>query len=814
MNQSLQNPAMNMALSGVRVVDLSQYDAGAACAEILGWLGADVVRVEPPAGASGRYATTEKPGVDSYEFLLLNANKRSVTCDFESERGREDLRKLIAKADVVVEHLAPGAIERLGFGYEAVRQFNPRIVFAQIEGFASGGPRAHYLSSDKVAQAVGGAVSGTGYEGGPPLQPGSAIGDMGAALHGAMGILAALYQRRATGRGQSVQVAMPDAVINLHRIAYINNALRGRLVERTGNGSRSGAVPSNLYPCKPGGPNDYLFIHISKTATKHLQGLLKVMGREELVNDPKFSTAKARGENAEEIDAMVTAWCQAHTKIEAMESIQNAGATAGAVLDTQDLSEDPHLRKRGMFVTIDHPQRGAVTMPAWPVRMSESRVPARSAPSLGAHTKDVLSEWLATGKPDLPEAGNAAPGNLSGRNSGVNAALSGVKIVDLTQFEAGTSCTEALAWLGADVVKVEEPERGDRGRFGNTDRPGVDAPYFIFLNANKRSLTCDLKSERGKELLRKLIMKADVLVENMAPGVIERLGFGYDAVRQLNPGIIFAQLKGFASDGPRAKYLCFDTIAQAAGGSVSVTGVEGRHPLRPGPNIGDTGAGMHCATGIVAALCQRQRTGRGQRIQVAMQEAVTNFSRMAFASYLASGKPPERRGDRDLYRCQGGGPNDYCFVPASEIENEQWQRLLRVIGKQDLIDDPRFASPQERRRHIDEIDALLSAWCGGRTKIEAMDIMQNAGVPAGAVFDTQELNDDPELRKSGMFVTIEHPARGAVTMPGWPVRMSESHVPVRSAPLLGAHTDEVLSEWLGLSKQEIKEYRTVASAAG
>jgi len=224
-------------------------------------------------------------------------------------------------------------------------------------------------------------------------------------------------------------------------------------------------------------------------------------------------------------------------------------------------------------------------------------------------------------------------------------ALAGLKVVDLTQYEAGTSCTESLAWLGADVVKVE-PQGGENGRFASTERGDLDSYYFIIMNANKRSMVCDLKSQRGKDILTKLILKADVMIENMTPGGIERLGFGYDAVRKLNPRIIYAQIKGFAPDGPYASFLSFDMIAQAVGGAFAITGVEGGPPLRPGPHVGDTGAGLHCLIGILAALNQRHVTGRGQRIEVSMQDSVINFNRIVFAGQLMMGKPVERTGNQ------------------------------------------------------------------------------------------------------------------------------------------------------------------------
>ncbi|OGA37469.1 MAG: hypothetical protein A3G24_08860 [Betaproteobacteria bacterium RIFCSPLOWO2_12_FULL_62_13] len=396
------------------------------------------------------------------------------------------------------------------------------------------------------------------------------------------------------------------------------------------------------------------------------------------------------------------------------------------------------------------------------------------------------------------------------------AALSGFKVVDLTQFEAGTSCTETLAWLGAEVVKVEPPALGERGRFASTEKAGLDSYYFILLNANKQGITCNLKHEKGRELLRRMIRQADVFIENMSAGTIERLGFGYEEVRKINPRIVYAQIKGFPPDGPWADFLAFDMIAQSVGGAVFSTGAEGGPPLRPGPTLADTGAGLHCAIGILAALLQRQFTGTGQRVEVSMQEAVINFSRIAFASQLMWGKPLERNGNQsvlgtsapsDLYRCKGEGPNDYCFIYTARSGNLHWHRLLRIIGKDDLIDDPRFASPEQRVKHIKDIDALLAPWCAERKKQEVMETLGKAGVPVGAVLDTAELMADPHLKKRGLFVTIDHPVRGAVTIPGWPVKMSNSFVPVKSSPLLGQHNEEVYGRWLGVTPEEVGKMR-------
>ena len=409
--------------------------------------------------------------------------------------------------------------------------------------------------------------------------------------------------------------------------------------------------------------------------------------------------------------------------------------------------------------------------------------------------------------PSLESAATSAASAAVGKG-----ALAGVRVVDLTQFEAGTSCTQTLAWLGAEVIKVEEPTRGEQGRSASSDRPDADSYYFMLLNANKRSVTANLKSPKGRALLGSLIAKSDVFIENFAPGVIERLGFGYDAVRAINPRIIYAQIKGFAPDGPYGKFLAFDMIAQATGGAMSITGEPGGRPLKPGLTIGDTGTGLHCAIAIIAALYQRQTTGRGQHIELAMQEAVINYARISYASQSLWGKPAPRVGNQSIlgtnspsesYPCKGGGPNDYCYVYTSRATGQHWERLLKIIGREDLIGDERYATAQARFKHRDEIDAIMSAWTRQYDKRTVMRLLGEAGVPAGAVFDTMELSQDPHLNRRGAFVTVRHPVRGDFKMPGWPVHMSESKVPIEAAPLLGADNGEVYGKLLGLSAEEI-----------
>ena len=400
--------------------------------------------------------------------------------------------------------------------------------------------------------------------------------------------------------------------------------------------------------------------------------------------------------------------------------------------------------------------------------------------------------------------------------NGNQGALAGVRVLDLTQFEAGPSCTEALAWLGADVVKVENPSGGDQGRFASSDQQGMDAWYFLLFNANKKSVTCNLKSERGLQLVKDMAKQADIFVENFAPGAIERLGLGYDVLQAENDGLIYAQVKGFAQGSPYEKFLSFDMIGQSVGGLLSITGEPDGRPNKPGTTLADTGTGMLLAVSILGALYQKQRTGKGQRIQVAMQDAMLQYTRVAYAKQAATGKAAPRAGPRvltggtapsDIFPCKPGGPNDYVYVHTTRAGNHHWERLLTAIGRDDLQGEPRFDSPTKRDENRAEVDAILSEWTQQRDKLEAMNILGSAGVPAGAVLDTMDLYTDPNLEERGMFKVMKHPERGDFKMPVWPVKMSGSEVPLEPAPLLGEHIEAVLADWLGIGKDEVAELK-------
>jgi formyl-CoA transferase len=393
--------------------------------------------------------------------------------------------------------------------------------------------------------------------------------------------------------------------------------------------------------------------------------------------------------------------------------------------------------------------------------------------------------------------------------------LQGVKVVDFTQFEAGTTSTEVLAWFGAEVVKIENPGRGDPGRRLRPGKPDDDPWYFHQFNVNKKSLTINLKSERGLQIVKDMLKQADVTVENMAPGTIERLGLDYESVKKINPGIIYCQIKGFGSGSPHEKGLAFDMIAQAAGGPISVTGEPDRPPVKPGLSFGDTGTGMLMAATILGALHERNRTGQGRRLQLAMQDAMVHYMRTCFATMARTGKPARRNGAKSgggnnapsgLYPAKGGGPNDYVYLTTSRANPEHWSRLMKLIGREELIEDPRFATGDDRVKHEKELDAIIGDWTRRHDKREAMEKLIAVGVPSGAVFDTMELQNEPTFEERGIMQTVHH-HNGDYKMATWPVRVDGKTVRLKGSPKLGGDSAEVLHNWLGIGAGDIEGLR-------
>jgi formyl-CoA transferase len=394
-------------------------------------------------------------------------------------------------------------------------------------------------------------------------------------------------------------------------------------------------------------------------------------------------------------------------------------------------------------------------------------------------------------------------------------ALDGIRVIDFTHDQAGPSCTQMLAWLGAEVIKIERPPHGDRARrLWNMDNPELDSFFFLLLNSSKKSVVLDLKTEEGKEVARRLIKECDIVAENLGPGVMERLGLGYEAVKTLNPRAVYASVKGFGSYGPYSGFKCFEPVAQATSGAMSVTGEADGPPMVNGANIGDSGTGMHLTIAILAALVQRAKSGRGQLVEVAMQEAVLNLTRVKYTGTLATGEPLGRSGNRsatggysDLIRCKGGGSNDSVYLIVPPDNPEMFRAAMDAIGRPELKEDERFKSAPARARHSAALTEIIESWAMQREKHDVMQTFAGRGIPCGAVLDTSEVLADPHLRERGTVFDLDHPTRGRFSMIGCPVRLSDSPVTARRAPLYGEHSEATLQALARYSPQETAALR-------
>ncbi|HUO47005.1 MAG TPA: formyl-CoA transferase [Acidimicrobiia bacterium] len=412
-------------------------------------------------------------------------------------------------------------------------------------------------------------------------------------------------------------------------------------------------------------------------------------------------------------------------------------------------------------------------------------------------------------------------------------ALEGVRILDMTHVQSGPTCTQLLAWFGADVIKVERPGVGDITRGQLRDIPDVDSLYFTMLNSNKRSITLDTKSDEGREIFAELIKICDVMVENFAPGAIDRMGFPWEKIQDINPRMIYASVKGFGP-GPYEDCKVYENVAQCTGGSASTTGFLDGPPLVTGAQIGDSGTGLNLALGIVAALFQREKTGRGQRVMAAMQDGVLNLARVKlrdqqrlergplteYSQYgqgIPFGEAVPRAGNDSgggqpgwIIRCKGweNDPNAYIyFITQAPV----WGAICDIIGEPDWKTDPDYATPNARLPRLQEIFDRIERWTMTKTKFEAMDILNEVDIPCGPILSMKEIAEDQSLRATGTVVEVDHPERGKYLTVGNPIKLSDSPADVQRSPLLGEHTEEVLREVLGLGDSDIDRYATAGA---
>jgi formyl-CoA transferase len=777
----------NTPLGLLTVLDLGLTGTGPGrtAAGLLAMLGAVVIR--PDTALAG---APEAPRTGPE--IACDLGKIAVAADLDEPAGRAAAARLAARCDIVIDD-SDARAERSGLTYHDLAPGHPGLIYLRITGFGPGSPYAGVDPAEAVIQSLSGLASITGEPAGPPQKVGPDAAVQATALYGCIGVLAAVLQRARTGLGQLVEVTMQEAAINLARTHYSRTAENGRFEERPGNRQPAAqAEPTGAFPAAGTDPNDWVFAHAS--AEHFWRRLLDVIGRTDALEDPRFADGPTRLAHREATHELIDAWTSQHGKWEILHTWGPAGIAVGAAMTARDLLADPFLRQAGVVAEIDQPGRGPLLVPGLPFTIDGQPCPVRPAPASAQDVAEVLAR--------LPEPGpavTALPATLTGEP-----ALAGIRILDFTQALSGPTATQALALLGADVIRVERP---------NPVSLGIERPWFRLnqLSMNKRSVCVDMKTEAGRDVVRRLIPLADVVMENFAPGTIERLGFGWDQVRALNPGAVFGRIKGFPPGSEYSDFISFENIGEAMGGGCSLTGDADGPPMLPGPHMADIGSGLACALGVLALLCARLHTGRGAEVTASMQGTVAAiFARIPLARQLDHDDSLSRNGFGEIgdqvapsaaYRCAGDGMNDYCYIRAET--GPQWQALVAAMDRAGLAADQRFATAAARWAHRAALDEAIGAWTRPLGKHEVMARLSAAGVPAAAVLDTAELMNDPYLRRRDVFVEIPHPAGGRVHHVFWPVRMARSRVDLAPAPERGQHNEQILGTMLGLSAGEL-----------
>ena len=795
-------------LSDLRVVELGELVSAPYAAKLLADLGADVVKVEPPEGDPARRRGPFPGDAPDPEasglFLYLNTNKRGVRLDLATPRGREALLRLAAGADLLVENLGPRRMELLGLDAAVLAAANPRLVVASISPFGQSGPYRDRAANDLVVfhmsgygYHLGGAVEDPARE--PPLKAAEAQADFVAGVNGALAALAALSARDRTGLGQRVDVAALEALVPFSF---------GEIARAVYEGARSGRRRAENPPTGTVAVLPTADGHVAVSPREeHLWARwLEVMGSPPWAADERFRDRAARTANWAALEPLLAAWTRQRTKEEVFRAAQAVRVPAFPVNSIDGVFDWPQLDARGFFQEVEHPRAGRLRYPTAPYRFSAGGWELRRpAPLLGEHDSEVLlchgqrmAEGQVTAPPGAPPQATPSPCPSPRGGGDADKPLAGVRVVELTWVIAGPLTTKYLALLGAEVIRIESTRRAEfRARGGQ----------FALLNDDKKSCRLDLSQPRARELARALAARADVVVENFGTGVVDRLGLGYEALRQLKPELVMLSISGVGRTGPDADKLAYGTLLQLASGWSAMQGHPGSDEVVVGGAWTDPLSAATCAFAVLAALRHRARTGQGQLIDFSMVEATLCGVPEAIMDYTMNRRLPPRRGNRDrlhaphgVYPCRG----EDRWAAIAVTSEPEWQAFAAAVGAPAWAADPRFATAAARKKHEDELDALIAAWTAERSAGEVVELLQGAGVPSGPVVPAAELLDDPHLRARGLFVETEAPLGGRRLTIGAPWRIEPGFEPVYApAPRLGEHDGYVFREILGLSEAEV-----------
>lgn len=753
-------------------------------ARVLADEGAEVIKIESSDGDRAR-------SVDTL-FLGLNTNKRSVALDLDTQAGRAELGELISAADIVVHDMAPRRAAEVGLEPDVLMASHPQLVVCAITPYGSSGPHAEWRGEELNVVCGGGWASlspGALTDAElPPLKPAGYVANMQAGLAAAMVALAAFDRAEQTGVGDVVDFSVQAHVASMLETAVPFYTYADKIQDRFATRIRN---PWFILEASDG------LVLVVTVEDDQWQRLVEMMGSPDWALSPEFSDFENRAANAPALRANMAAWVKQHTVDHLFHDGQGRRICFAPVFTMADLEKQSHLIEREFFHVIDQPGVGPVAHMGSGARLSPSTWSLRSsAPGLDEHAGTSFSP-RPTGSP-----GRESVVAQTTETTRATRPLDGVKVIDFSWVWAGPFATLQLAYLGADVIKVESSSRSGLGRRLPIHPPGVPVTlntcgYFNQWDQGKRSIDIDLSDPDNLERVRDLIRDADVVVDNFATGVMDRIGLSDDELRSLNPNLIIASVTGFGHDGPLKNYMGYGPTTAPLSGITSQTGYVGDVPREVGIAFGDPAAGLSAAHAIVLALVSRRRTGVTRRIDCSLWEATAVNAVDGWMIHALGGQPPAPMGNRHptaapqgCFRCAG----DDAWISIACVDDVDWQRLASVVGEA-LAVDTRFVTAADRKRHEHELESIITDWTSSRDSWAAANELQAAGIAAYPSLNIANLVANEQLNARGFFARLDHPEAGRRTTTGapWLMQRSPTDVP-RPAPLIGQHNAEVLGE--------------------
>lgn len=797
MNEAHQIQEPVRFLKGHTALDLTDLK-GQLCGRFLSDLGMEVIKIEPPGGDPVRTLPPLIEASDgkklSLPFAHLNANKQSIVLDLKKPTDRSHFEQLVGRADVVLESFTPGFLDAIGLGFEQLSKINPGLVMCSVTGFGQTGPGRAYPISDIVVFAMSGLMHISGSPDLPPCKPPETQAYYFGSLMGALGTVAALYQRQETGSGNHVDVSMQEALATQeHSIRLYANELR--TVTRDGS-QHASVAPARIFPCQDG----HVYIYVSR---RHWKILLEVwQDHPTELDDPAWIVDPFRRSRAETINEQVAGFTARYTKDALTALLQGHGIPCVPVNRPGDFIADEQIQARQFFTGVRYSPADEIAQVQAPFLIDGQRPQLDPAPTLGQHQSKVLESTLGSSH---ETESKETPANTG-------PPLAGLRILSFDQVLAGPYGMMLLAELGAAVIKVESRRGGlDLFRFFGTSQDPNLSPRFLEFNRNKRSVTVNLKSAAGTGIVKDLVRHSDAVMDNFSAHVMPSLGLDYEDLVKAKPDIITLRMPGLGSTGPKKGYATLGTNITAFTGFTYLWNHEGRTDPPVGSQIvlPDYVSGLMAAILLVSAVIHRNKTGLGNAIDLSQAEAASYLIGASLMQAMAPGDAPQPTGNKaccaaphGCYPCQG---NDRWCVIAVETD-AQWHALAQEIGHDDLLRTKDFSQLDGRLQHQSQLDTIIATWTCGQERHEVMRRLERVGVPCGVVQDGADLVHDPHLNARGFIVEQTNPRLGRVVLPGCPIRLASfQQEPVWEFPVLGRDNEEVFKNMLGYSPERVAQ---------